>query len=316
MKGSEANLLELMEGGKNHFVIPVYQRKYDWKTENCRQLYEDLKKVIRSHRSSHFFGSIVCSVQGNGSQVEYYVIDGQQRLTTVSLLLLALHNLLAQHKISSDSADLCEEIRDCYLISKYSHDSDKFKMRLLKGDRDAFRLLFGDEQDFDLTSNLTHNYQFFCDVLRKQEVSVDELYNAIGKLSVISITLDADDNAQLIFESLNSTGLALEEGDKIRNYILMNQPPQVQNQFYEEYWLKIERCTRNDVSPFVRDYLSIKRQSTPSVNKESTRNSRPMQKAPDIRLSFFCRTCSITPGCTKSFSPAAAACRSPLWTAA
>lgn len=267
MKGSEANLLELMEGGKNHFVIPVYQRRYDWKTENCRQLYEDLKKVIRSHRSSHFFGSIVCSVQGNGSQVEYYVIDGQQRLTTVSLLLLALHNLLAQHKISSDSADLCEEIRDCYLISKYSHDSDKFKMRLLKGDRDAFRLLFGDEQDFDLTSNLTHNYQFFCDVLRKQEVSVDELYNAIGKLSVISITLDADDNAQLIFESLNSTGLALEEGDKIRNYILMNQPPQVQNQFYEEYWLKIERCTRNDVSPFVRDYLSIKRQSTPSVNK-------------------------------------------------
>lgn len=222
MKGSEANLLELMEGGKNHFVIPVYQRKYDWKTENCRQLYEDLKKVVRSHRSSHFFGSIVCSVQGNGSQVEYYVIDGQQRLTTVSLLLLALRNLLAQHKISSGNADLCEEIQDCYLISKYSHDGDKFKMRLLKGDREAFKLLFGDEQDFDLTSNLTHNYQFFCDVLLKQEVPVDELYSAIGKLSVISITLDADDNAQLIFESLNSTGLALDEGDKICNLFLLN----------------------------------------------------------------------------------------------
>ena len=88
MKGSEANLLEWMDGGKKYFVIPVYQRKYDWKQENCRQLYEDLKKVARQGRASHFFGSIVCSVEGNGSKIEYYVIDGQQRLTTVSLLLV------------------------------------------------------------------------------------------------------------------------------------------------------------------------------------------------------------------------------------
>ena len=266
MKGSEANLLELMDGGKKYFVIPVYQRKYDWKQENCRQLYEDLKKVAHQGRTSHFFGSIVCSVEGNGSKIEYYVIDGQQRLTTVSLLLLAIRNLLVQHQITSSDPNLCDEIQDCYLLSKYSHDEDKFKMRLLKGDSDAFKRLFGEEEDFDLSSNLTHNYQFFRDMLLKQEVPVDDLYSAMGRLEVISITLDRYDNAQLIFESLNSTGLALNEGDKIRNFVLMNQPPREQDHLYHEYWLKIEQYTRGKVSAFVRDYLSVKRQLTPSLN--------------------------------------------------
>lgn len=265
MKGSEANLLELMDGGKKYFIIPVYQRKYDWKLENCRQLYEDLKKVARQGRASHFFGSIVCSVEGHGSKVEYYVIDGQQRLTTVSLLLLAMRNLLDQHQIVSQDPNLCDEIQDCYLLSKYSHDEDKFKLRLLKGDSDAYKRLFGDEQDFDFSSNLTHNYQFFRDMLLKQEVPADDLYNAIGRLEVISINLDPYDNAQLIFESLNSTGLALNEGDKIRNYVLMNQPPREQNYLYNDYWLKIEQCTKGNVDAFARDYLSIKRRMAPSL---------------------------------------------------
>ena len=266
MKGSEANLLELMDGGKKYFVIPVYQRKYDWKQENCRQLYEDLKKIARKDRASHFFGSIVCSVEGNGSKIEYYVIDGQQRLTTVSLLLLAMRNLLKQHQIDSQNPSLYEEIQDCYLLSKYSHDEDKFKLRLLKEDSESFKLLFGDEQDFNPSSNLTHNYQFFRNMLLKQEVPVDELYSAVGRLEVISITLDRYDNAQLIFESLNSTGLALNEGDKIRNYVLMNQPAREQNHLYNEYWTKIEQRTKGDVDAFVRDYLSIKRRLTPSLN--------------------------------------------------
>jgi uncharacterized protein with ParB-like and HNH nuclease domain len=126
--------------------------------------------------------------------------------------------------------------------------------------------LFGEEEDYDPTSNLTLNYQFFCDQLIKEEVSVDELYSAIGKLEIISITLDQGDNAQLIFESLNSTGLALTEGDKIRNYILMGQPPKAQNKLYDTYWTTIERCTGNDVSGFIRDYLSIKQQVTPTIS--------------------------------------------------
>ena len=96
MKGSEALMLGFMEGADKRYIIPVYQRKYDWKEENCRQLYEDLKKIVTDKRDSHFFGSIVSSVVPNGSKIEYHIIDGQQRLTTVSLLLLAIKNLVSK----------------------------------------------------------------------------------------------------------------------------------------------------------------------------------------------------------------------------
>lgn len=266
MKGSEAKMAGFMEGADKRYIIPVYQRKYDWKLENCRQLYSDLKKIVLEGRSSHFFGSIVSSVVPVGSRLEYHIIDGQQRLTTVTLLLLAMRNLIAQQKLVSQSGRLDEQIAQRFLISPWAAADDQIKLRPVKGDREALARLFGDEEDVDLTSNLTHNYRFFCDMLLKENISVDELYAAIGKLEIISITLDHDDNAQLIFESLNSTGLALEEGDKIRNYILMGLNPREQNSYYDTYWTKIEKCTGNDVSSFVRDYLSIKEQVTPTIN--------------------------------------------------
>lgn len=266
MKGSETRMTSFMEGADKRYVIPVYQRKYDWRQENCRQLYEDLKKVIQAGRSSHFFGSIVSSVVPNGSKIEYHIIDGQQRLTTVSLLLLAISNLIAKGKLTSREARLDEQISHRFLIAPWAGEDDKIKLCPVKSDREALARLFGPEEDYDRTSNLTLNYLFFRDILLKEEVAVDELYAAIGKLEIISITLEPDDNAQLIFESLNSTGLALAEGDKIRNYILMGLPPKEQSKYYTEYWEKIEKCTRNDVSTFVRDYLSIKQQMTPNVN--------------------------------------------------
>lgn len=266
MKGSEAKMTGFMEGADKRYIIPVYQRKYDWKLENCRQLYNDLKKIVLEGRSSHFFGSIVSSVVPVGSRLEYHIIDGQQRLTTVTLLLLAMRNLIAQQKLVSQSGRLDEQIAQRFLISPWAAADDQIKLRPVKGDREALARLFGAEEDFDPASNLTHNYRFFCDMLLKESISIDELYAAIGKLEIISITLDHDDNAQLIFESLNSTGLALEEGDKIRNYILMGLNPREQNSYYDTYWTKIEKCTGNDVSSFVRDYLSIKEQVTPTLN--------------------------------------------------
>ena len=266
MKGSEAKMTGFMEGADKRYIIPVYQRKYDWKLENCRQLYNDLKKIVLEGRSSHFFGSIVSSVVPVGSRLEYHIIDGQQRLTTVTLLLLAMRNLIAKQMLTSQSGRLDEQIAQRFLISPWAAADDQIKLRPVKGDREALARLFGDEEDFDPASNLTHNYRFFCDMLLKENMSVDELYAAIGKLEIISITLDHDDNAQLIFESLNSTGLALEEGDKIRNYILMGLNPREQNSYYDTYWTKIEKCTGNDVSSFVRDYLSIKEQVTPTLN--------------------------------------------------
>lgn len=267
MKGSEIMLLPFMEGAVNRYIIPVYQRKYSWKIDNCRQLYDDLKKVIRDHRASHFFGSIVSSVMPNGSKVEYHIIDGQQRLTTVTLLLLAMKNLITKGVLPAEDNSLAEQINDRFIFSKWAAEGDKIKLRPVKSDREALEKLFAaDEDDYDKASNLTINYQFFCDVLLKQEVPVEQLFEALNKLQIISITLESGDNAQLIFESLNSTGLALSEGDKIRNYILMGLMPDEQYMYYDKYWTKIERCTEDDVSNFVRDYLSIKQQMTPTIS--------------------------------------------------
>lgn len=266
MKGSEAKITGFMEGADKRFIIPVYQRKYDWRQENCRQLWDDLKKVVRDRRDSHFFGSIVSSVVPNGSRFEFHIIDGQQRLTTVPLLLLAIRNLISRGKIKSEEGKLDEQISQRFLVSPWAKEDDRIKLRPVKSDREALARLFGEEEDYIPDSNLTRNYRFFCDQLMKNEIPVGGLYEAVGRLEIISITLDPGDNAQLIFESLNSTGLALTEGDKIRNYILMGQKPEDQDRLYDTYWTTIERCTGNDVSGFVRDYLSIKQQATPNIS--------------------------------------------------
>lgn len=265
MRGSGIRLLNFMEGADKRFIIPVYQRNYDWKRENCEQLYDDLKKVVRENRPSHFFGSIVYASEGNGAGADCNIIDGQQRLTTVTLLLLAMRDLVRRGLVGTSHDRLDEQIEQRWLLSPWAREDDRLKLRPVKTDREAFARLFGDEEDYDRSSNLTHNYEYFYNELQKQAVSIDELFRAVGKLEVICISLEDDDNAQLIFESLNSTGLALDEGDKIRNYVLMSQPLKEQNRLYDTYWLKIERCTQGDVSAFVRDYLSIKMQATPTV---------------------------------------------------
>lgn len=266
MKGSEARLLGFMEGADKRYIIPVYQRKYDWKIENCNKLYEDLKKIIRNKRSSHFFGSIVSQVVPDGSKIEYHIIDGQQRLTTVTLLLLAMSNLVKEGRIHTEADDLNQQILQCFIIAPWAKKDDKIKLHPVRGDRPALEKLFGPVEDYERGSNLTINYQFFYDQILKEEVTIDELYDAIGKLEIISITLDHGDDPQLIFESLNSTGLALQEGDKIRNYILMGMSPKDQEHYYDDFWTKIESATANDVSGFVRDYLSIKTLVTPTIN--------------------------------------------------
>lgn len=266
MKGSETKLVSYMQGSDKRFVIPVYQRNYDWKTENCKQLYEDLIKIVRRGRKSHFFGSIV-SVHNDGEFNEYLVIDGQQRLTTISLLLLAMYNLMKSGALTPERGNLAEKIYKTYLIDEWQDDETRIKLKPVKNDRNAFQKLFHADSEHVPDSNLTINYNYFCSRLQKEEITVDQLYDAITKLEIINITLNQDDNPQLIFESLNSTGVALSEGDKIRNFILMGLPTKQQNEFYEKYWNNIELCTNYNVSTFVRDYLSVKQQAIPAMNK-------------------------------------------------
>lgn len=266
MNGNAQKLIKYMDGASKRFVIPVYQRNYDWRMEHCKQLYDDLVKVINQGRKSHFFGSIVSVQSESGAMEEYLIIDGQQRLTTISLLLLAIYHLISEGKAVSQDRQLTDKILKKYLIDEYEPEEKRIKLKPIKNDQKAFGVLFEKDEAKILDSNLTINYRYFYDRIQKEGLCIDDLFDAIGKLEIINISLNYEDNPQLIFESLNSTGLDLSEGDKIRNYILMGLPNDLQEKYYEKYWNKIEECSSYDVSAFVRDYLSIKQQSTPNIN--------------------------------------------------
>ena len=154
MKGSELRLIEYMEGSKKRFIIPVYQRNYDWKIENCKQLYDDLIQVIKNNSKTHFFGSIVSVYEPSGRNTEFLIIDGQQRLTTMSLLFLALYNLLEEKIIISEDESLKDQIYEDFLVDKYQPQEKRMKLKPIKNDQKAFSKLFNSKDDYIKDSNL------------------------------------------------------------------------------------------------------------------------------------------------------------------
>ncbi len=273
MKGDAKLLIEFLEGAKNRYIIPVYQRNYDWTEKQCKQLFDDLIQVIKEDRKSHFFGSIVSSHATNGSRSDYLIIDGQQRITTISLLFTAMVNLLKSNIVKSNNEKLQQELEETFLIDKYRNEERKLRLKPIKDDREAFDKLLGNSvSDFVAGSNITINYLFFVDEIRKMSISIDELNKAIERLEIIDIFVEDDENPQLIFESLNSTGLDLSEADKIRNFILMRLDNKKQEDFYERYWNQIEKLTclngekEYKVSEFIRHYLTLITKRIPNIN--------------------------------------------------
>ena len=260
MKGYAKSLYEFIEGNKIQFIIPVYQRNYDWLVENCDQLLNDLVKLSHSNRQSHFFGSIVTS--SADCSYDRLVIDGQQRLTTISLLLLAGIKAVKDGAIEISDQKRIEEAYEAFLNAKFCNTERKIKLVPIDHDKIAYDKIYNNEELLDENSKLTRNYRHFYDKLTRkpQVLSFDQLLDAIERLQIISIELDKDDDAQLIFESLNSTGLALTEADKIRNYILMSLTPDEQQLCFKNYWQKIELATESQPTRFLRDYLTIKQQ--------------------------------------------------------
>lgn len=266
MKGSASHLLEFLEGSRKRFIIPVYQRNYDWKQENCKQLFDDLVQVIREKKQSHFFGSIVSYAH---LRDEVVLIDGQQRITTVSLILIAMINAMKQGIMVSEDSNLVDILQDTYIIDKYRKEERKVRLKPFRDDCNAFdRLIFNKEEDYVADSKVTHNYHYFFDrITNLKELTMDELYRAIDSLEIIDIVLEPEhgDDPQLIFESLNSTGLDLTEADKIRNFILMGLKPDIQEKYYDDYWNKIENCTGSELDSFVRNYLTIETGVIPNI---------------------------------------------------
>lgn len=266
MKGDAQPLIKFFDGSDKRFIIPLYQRNYDWKEENCEQLFQDLLKMHHSDRKSHFFGSIVSNIQ-SGTE-DRFIIDGQQRITTVSLMLIAMVNAYKAGDIQATDSKLVDKIFKRYLVDEYQEDERKVKLKPIKKDMDAFdSLLYKPKDQYVKGSNVTRNYEFFYDKIMKSGLTMDELFETIKKLEVINIKLDEDDDPQLIFESLNSTGLDLSEADKIRNYLLMSLAPAEQDDLYTRYWNPIEESTKYDPSSFVRDYLTMKQGKIGRIDK-------------------------------------------------
>lgn len=266
MIAKEGTILRLLDGTDKKFIVPVYQRPYSWKKANCKLLLEDLLAVYKKGYSSHFFGSIVYVENDIGGCNEYIIIDGQQRLTTVSLLLLAIRNYLVKNDININGINH-DKITKAYLTDQYADDAKKLKLKLVQGDDDAYDRLIERAEPIE-DNNVTVNYEFFYEEISCMDADdLKGLYDAITKLSIVNISLkqsDGDD-PQLIFESLNSTGRDLEEYDKIRNYVLMKLDSKRQEKVYKKYWEKLEsKISKDELTGFIRYYLSVKNRDLPT----------------------------------------------------
>lgn len=266
MKANEKYLIRFLESSDTNFVIPVYQRNYDWKKEQCKQLYDDLVSMIRNDYKTHFFGTIVSIYNDSARNREYLIIDGQQRVTTISLLLRAIYDIVDTGRLKSHNI-IKEKILNQYLINQYSSEECKIKLKPIKEDREAYEKLFNRDELVE-ESNVTANYKYFYERIIDGEITIDELYSAVERLMIVEIELkNGEDDPQLIFESLNSTGLDLTDADKVRNFILMNQPSKIQEELYNNYWHKVEKNTDYEVTKFIRDYLTMNENKIPNKSE-------------------------------------------------
>ncbi len=274
MKANETKVEDFLSSNKTQFVIPVYQRNYDWTTGQCKQLLDDILEVGTSKKmNAHFIGSIVYvhdDVYTASRIKELTVIDGQQRLTTLTLVYLVLHRLA---KVISNE-ELVNEISETYLINKFSPEEEKLKLRPTdNNDRALKYLLRSDEnEEYSDFSKLIDNFNYFKG--RITEENYQTVLKGLSKLMFVEVSLDREkDDPQRIFESLNSTGLELAQADLIRNYILMGLNRKDQNKIYQNYWEVIEKLAKDEtlnvsrVSDFIRDYLTLENKNIPNKGK-------------------------------------------------
>ena len=266
MTGKEATLEEFFFS-TDPIIIPVYQRNYTWKKEDCKLLLEDIVRIANQPDKAHFIGSIV-HVKHTDANI---IIDGQQRITTISILLLAIRNALRNGDLNTDNDMLEQEIEEKFLINKFSRQKERrMKLKPFRDDCKAFDALFGNADEYVIDSKITENYTFFYSELVARRLNPQILFDAIKKrLEFVRITLEPShgDDAQQIFESINSTGVRLTETDKIRNYVLMNLDAQMQEALYNDYWLPIENNTDIYLEDFMRDYLTMARKSIPNKSE-------------------------------------------------
>lgn len=269
MNSAVTPILTFLEGSKQ-FVIPIYQRTYEWKREQCSQFWDDILSIGGSPEPKpHFFGSIVYmdpeEPQNIGDLQEILVIDGQQRLTTLSLLISALSRVIQEQGV--DIGISSEELSNRYLFNDNKVGESRYKQILTQSDEKTLICLLEDrELPVPYAPLLEKNYKFFYSQCKKTNLQI--VYKGIERLEIVSIVLDRTrDEPQSIFETLNTKGLELSETDKIRNYLLMGKTHDSQTRLYNDLWYPIEDRFRNkdqQFNSFMRHYLMLKTQKKPA----------------------------------------------------
>ncbi|KHL78729.1 DUF262 and DUF1524 domain-containing protein [Helicobacter pylori] len=276
MKADAIKLLDFIsKSQEKQFVIPIYQRVYSWGKEHCEQLWDDIIKTGGNDQiERHFIGFIVFVHDGiyTTSHNELLIIDGQQRLTTITLLFIALRDHLNDEDEFLKEFS-CQKIQNSYLINSDKEGDKKFKLILSEPDKDTLLSLIDENRikPSEPSLKIMENFKLFEEWIRKNTDKLETIFKGLKKLIVVEISLErGKNNPQLIFESMNSTGKDLTQTDLIRNYILMGLEPEKQKIFYKKYWRAMEKDFRQNetlFNQFVRHYLTIKTREIPNINK-------------------------------------------------
>jgi len=283
MKAVDVQFIDLIKQDIQ-FKTPIYQRMYDWRYEHCMALFKDIKILLDNpNKDIHFMGSIVYiseKEQNASGTKEYLLIDGQQRITTFTLIFLILEKLSEEEK----NNELAAKIRNTCLINKYSNLDNKSKLILTRRDDLILQKLINkcDIEDEEQSSNLYSNFNILKGELNKllKEYSSNEIFNILSKLMIVDVSLkQGQDDPQQIFESLNATGKELTSGDLIRNFILMNLTNETQIKIYNSYWYPMEQILGDDLTEFIKNYLYMK--------KGVSTNIRDKELYEEFKLYFY-----------------------------
>ncbi|UOR42704.1 DUF262 and DUF1524 domain-containing protein [Helicobacter pylori] len=268
MKADATTLLNFIKGNqKNQLVIPIYQRVYSWEKEQCKQLWDDIVKTGGNDQmNGHFIGSILYVIKDKTSCSNnvLLIIDGQQRLTTITLLLTALRD---------HWSDKRKEIEDHYLINSDKDGDKKFRLILSESDKDTLLYLIDKDKrkPSEPSLKIVENFKLFEEWVSKNTDKLETIFKGLEKLMIVEIALEkGKDDPQLIFESMNSKGIELTQTDLIRNYIVMETEIEKQEGFYNKYWRAMEEEFKQNkklFERFVRHYLTIKTREIPNINK-------------------------------------------------
>jgi len=271
MKANETKVDKFLATNETTFAIPVYQRNYDWALFQCKQLLHDIIETGKNDKTNaHFIGSIVYvhdDVYTASGLTELTIIDGLQRLTTITLIYIALYRLAKE----LDNQMLVNRIQKTYLINEFAPEEEKLKLKPTENNKEALRHILNSTsgEEFKGYSKIIENFDYFRSAINAENFEV--IQRGLSKLIFVDIALDRQkDNPQRIFESLNSTGLELSQADLIRNYILMGLSRTNQDIIYKSYWEVIEKNAKDEtlnktrVSEFIRDYLTLKNKEIPN----------------------------------------------------